>query len=111
MLAVVLAMFVAAGLGLLGWTVLQQSGPAVSGRISVWEVRSDHKVSFTLTVDRQDPQDPGACRVIAQAKSHRTVGELTVRVPPSGDRSVDTSKTIRTLHRATSVSLDKCWSP
>lgn len=110
MLVVVLAVLVAGGLGWLGWTAWHHSHPPVSGRVSLWKVRSDRKADFTLTVDRPDPSVPVKCRVIAQATSYEHVGDLTVAVPATKHGIVDVKKTMRTLHRATSVSLDKCWT-
>ncbi len=109
MLVIVLAaILIAAGLGWLGWTAWQHAHPAVSGRISGWKVQSDQKVKFTLTVDRRDAHQPATCRVIAQASSYETVGDLKVAVPPTKEGVVDVEKTMRTLRRATSVSLDQC---
>jgi predicted negative regulator of RcsB-dependent stress response len=111
MLVIVLAaILIVGGLGWLGWAAWQHSHPAVSGRISRWKVQSDQKVRFTLTVDRRDAHQPATCRVIAQASSYENVGELNVAVPPTKADVVDIEKTMRTLHRATSVSLDQCRS-
>lgn len=98
------------GLGWLGWAAWQHSHPAVGGQISVWKVPSDHKVSFTLTVDRRDPKAAAACRVIAQASNHETVGERRIHVSESADSVVHLRQTMRTLHQAASVSLDRCWT-
>lgn len=110
LLVLVLTILIAGGLSWLGWTAWHHSHPQVSGRISLWKVQSDRKADFTLTVDRRNSDMPAKCRVIAQATSYEHVGELTVAVPATKHRIVDVKKTIRTLHRATSVSLDKCWT-
>jgi hypothetical protein len=103
------AAIAAVGLVWLGWTAWVHSRPPVSGAIQTWEITTDTEVGFTLRIDRPDPTVPGTCRVIAQARNFETVGELNVTVGPGDSRLVDVQETMRTLRRATSVSLDRCW--
>lgn len=99
------------GLGWLGWAAWGNSRPQVSGAVNSWTIDSDSELSFTLTVDRPDPSVPAACRVKAQAANYEVVGEREIRLDPGRHRLVDVTETMRTLRRATSVSLDECWVP
>jgi hypothetical protein len=110
LLILVVGVVAAVGIGWLLWTAAVHSQPPVSGEVRLWEVVSDDEVSFTLTVDRRDPSQPVSCRVTAQAPNHETVGDKTVEVGPADSRLVDVQDTVRTLRRATTVSLDRCWT-
>lgn len=90
------------------WTALYGANPAVSGRVSSFDVVSDHQVNVTLTVQRPDPSVPAVCTVIAQAVSYETVGQLPVEVAPSGRELQDITVELKTLKRATSASLESC---
>ena len=106
---VVVSVIAAVGIGWLIWAAAAHARPAVSGDVHVWQVISDSEAGFTLTVDRRDPAVPVSCRVTATAPDHQTVGEKTIDVAPAETRLVDIRETMRTLRRATSVSLDRCW--
>lgn len=90
------------------WTALYGANPAVAGRVSSFDVVSDHQVNVTLTVQRPDPSVPAVCTVIAQAVSYETVGQLPVEVAPSGRELQDITVQVKTLKRATSASLEGC---
>ncbi len=110
MLAIVIAGVVAVvGLSWLVWAALAHSRPAVSGEVHLWQIASDSRVTFTLTVDRPDPSVPVNCRVIAQAEDFQTVGEKTISLGRTSATLVDVRDSMRTLRRATSVSLSRCW--
>lgn len=109
LIIILVGVVAAGGIGWLIWAALVHSDPAVSGDVHIWNVKSDEQVTFTLTVDRRDPSVPVACRVIAQAKNFETVGEKNVSVGPTTAKVVDVQDSMRTLRRATSVSLSRCW--
>ncbi len=92
------------------WAGLVMANPAVTGQVPTWRIDSDTEVAFTLTVDRPDPSVPVHCRVIAQAVNFERVGSLDVAVPAHPSRLVDVTETMRTFRRATSVSVDTCWT-
>ncbi|SDS25080.1 DUF4307 domain-containing protein [Microlunatus soli] len=105
---VAVAVVAAIGLGWLIWAAAVHSRPTVSGAIHVWKVASDSSVTFTLTVERPDPSVAATCRVIAQATNFETVGEKTITVGPGTDRLTDVHDSLRTIRRATSVSMSGC---
>ena len=104
-LAVVLAVI---GGAWLVWSALYGANPAVSGRVSSFDVVSDQQVNVTLTVQRPDPSVAAVCTVIAQAVTYETVGQLPVEVAPSGQELEDITVELKTLKRATSASLESC---
>jgi hypothetical protein len=106
---VAVGLVAAVGLVWLVWAALAHARPVVSGEVHLWHIDSDAKASFTLTVDRRDPSVPVSCRVIAQAQNFETVGEKTIALGATRASLVDVTETMRTLRRATSVSLDTCW--
>jgi hypothetical protein len=110
LLIAVVAAIAAVGIGWLLWAAYVHAQPAVSGAVHVWNVDSDQKVSFTLTVERRDPSVPSSCRVIAQATNFETVGEKTIGIGPARDTVVDVPTSMRTIRRATSVSVGQCWT-
>lgn len=103
-----IAVVAAIGIGWLIWAALVHSRPAVSGALHIWDIKSDDTVTFTLTVERPDPSVAATCRVLAQATNFETVGEKTISVPAGEDRLTDVRDSLRTIRRATSVSLDTC---
>lgn len=110
LLIVVVAVVAAIGLGWLVWAAYFHARPAVGGDVHVFSIESNQKVSFTLTVQRRDPSVPVSCRVIAQAENFETVGEKTVSVPGAKASVVDVDQQMRTIRRATSVSVSQCWT-
>jgi hypothetical protein len=108
-LVIAVAVIAAVGLVWLGWTAWVHSRPPVSGAVQTWEITTDTEVIFTLTIDRPDPTVPATCRVIAQAANFETVGEKNITVGPGDTRLLDVREEMRTLRRATSVSLAECW--
>lgn len=105
---VAVSLVAAVGLGWLIWAAAVHSQPAVSGAVHVWKVASDSSVTFTLTVERPDPSVAATCRVIAQATNFETVGEKTINVAAGSNRLTDVHDSLRTIRRATSVSLSSC---
>jgi hypothetical protein len=102
------AVIAAVGIGWLIWAAAAHANPAVSGAVNIWHVSSDTKATFTLTVERPDPSVTASCRIVAQATNFETVGTKTVTVPAGSDKLVDVRDSLRTVRRATSVSLDSC---
>lgn len=105
---VAVAVLAAVGVGWLIWAASVHSQPSVSGAVHVWHVRSDTEATFTLTVERPDPSVGVSCRVIAQATNFETVGEKTITLGPGRDRLTDVTDSLRTIRRATSVSVSGC---
>jgi len=106
----VLGLVAVVGLVWLVWAALANARPDVSGQVRVWQIDSDSRVSFTVTVDRPDPSVPVSCRVIAQAENFETVGEKTIALGRTRASLMDVRDSMRTLRRATSVSLSRCWT-
>lgn len=90
------------------WSAFYGATPAVSGRISAFDVKSDTLVEAVLTVQRPDPAVAATCTVVAKAISYDTVGQVPVEVPPSDRQLQDIQVRVRTLKRATTVDLESC---
>ncbi|WP_195908905.1 DUF4307 domain-containing protein [Microlunatus sp. Gsoil 973] len=110
LLIAVVAVVAAIGLGWLLWAAYEHARPAVGGDVHIFAIESDQKVTFTLTVQRRDPSVPANCRVIAQARNFETVGEKTIKIPGAEASVVDLPGQLRTIRRATSVSVSQCWT-
>lgn len=106
----VLGLVAAVGLVWLVWAALANARSDVSGQLRLWQIDSDSRATFTLTVDRPDPSVPVSCRVIAQAENFETVGEKTILLGRTRASLIDVHDSMRTLRRATSVSLSRCWT-
>jgi hypothetical protein len=110
LLIAVVAVVAAIGLGWLLWAAYDHARPPVAGDINVFSIDSNEQVSFTLTVQRRDPSVPAGCRVIAQAANFETVGEKTINVPAATTTLVNLHQQLKTIRRATSVSVSQCWT-
>ena len=106
--AVVLA---AVALAWLTWVVMFHGRPQVTGQLTGYHVDGQHAVVTGYTVVRRDPGVAATCLLRATADDHSTVGELNVPVPPSSEKVVTLSSTVRTERRATTVDLVGCTSP
>lgn len=98
----------AVGLGWLIWAATIGANPAVSGRITAFEVLSTTQTHATLLVQRPDPAVPATCLVVAQATNYERVAELNVDVPSGTEQIVMIDIQLRTFKQATSVWLDRC---
>ncbi len=80
----------------------------VTARVDAFTVQSDSQIDVTLTIDRPDPSRGAQCQLYAQAVSYDRVGELTVTVPPGGERLTQQHIELRTFKRATTAVVDSC---
>jgi hypothetical protein len=97
-------------LGWLVWAALLHATPAVSGDIAGFTVVSDTSIEVTMTVQRTDPSRPATCSLLAQSTDFQPVAESVVQVEASPYTVVDKAVTLRTLRRATSVTVRSCSS-
>jgi hypothetical protein len=96
---------VAAFLGWLGWTIWEQSTPAVRSDLVGYDVVDEHRSTATVDVRLADGV-AASCTLRAFAEDHTVVGEL-VFTPPDGRSDQD----VRTERRATSIELLGCTAP
>ena len=90
------------------WTSLFHANPAIVGAVQAYEVTSDDAATALVKVQRNAADVTGTCTVIAQAVSFERVGELDVHVPAGEQLLTEQHITIRTVKRATSVSVLEC---
>lgn len=90
------------------WSAIYGANPAVSAKIVAFTVTSDQTVDVRLTTQRPDPAVPATCTVIAQAVTYDTVGQYPLELGPGTTTLEDHDITIRTIKRATSVSIQSC---
>jgi hypothetical protein len=95
----------------LAWAVLYHGRPQVTAQMVGFDIDGQHAAVARYTVVRRDPGVTASCLLRASADDHSTVGELTVPVPPSSEKVVTVSSTVRTERRATTVDLVGCTSP
>lgn len=103
--AIVLAV---AGVAWLVWAGGHGAIEAVTARVDSFVVRSDAQIDVTVTIDRPDPSRGATCQLYAQAVTYDRVGELTVTVPPGGERLTRQQIELRTFKRATTAVIDSC---
>lgn len=96
------------GLVWLAWAGLDYANPKLVAMVESFEITSDEEVTATLRVQRDHPEVAGTCQIIAQAVSYQRVGELTIEVPASTQALTEQEISIKTVQRATSVSVVSC---
>lgn len=108
--AVVAIGLIATALGIvwLVWAANHHANPTVAGQVTGFTVVSDSRATAKVTVQRGDTSRPGQCLVIAQARSFERVAEVTLDVPAGGAELTTFDVEMKTLKRATSVSVDHC---
>lgn len=104
----IVAVVAVAGLAWLIWAAAVHSSPTVSARVSTYRVVSDSRIDAVVTIDRPDPSVAVVCRISAQAEDFQPVGELNLPVEATADRVVDTSVSLTTVRRATTVVVREC---
>lgn len=104
----VLAIPIAAMLGLYLWLSAFHSNPALTAQVSGFEVTSDREIEVRVLVDRAEPGISGQCLVYAQAPNYERVGEVWMPVPPSEQKVEHLELTIRTFRLATTAVVDRC---
>lgn len=98
----------ALGLVWLAWASLFHANPAIVGAVNWFSIASDDGVDAIVTVQRNSAEVTGVCTVIAQAVTFERVGETEVRIGAGEDLLSDHAIHIKTLKRATSVSVAQC---
>ncbi len=86
----------------------RNANPPVTGVLSAHWVVSNQEAGFTLLVGRPDPRVPAVCTVRAQAANYEYVGQVDVPIPPSDQRQVSITSTMRTVREADAVALEGC---
>lgn len=104
----VAALLTVLGLVWMVWAGLDYANPKLAAMVESFEIASDDEVTATLRVQRDTPEVAGTCLIIAQAVSYQRVGELTIEVPPSTEALTEQKISIKTVQRATSVSVASC---
>ena len=107
---VVIVALAASGAGLLAWSVLFESTPAVRSRLTAFSVADEHEAVANITVARESQFTEATCRLQAFAEDHAVVGELEVPVV-DGPTTQSLQVRIRTERKATAVGLVGCTAP
>lgn len=106
---VAVAVVALALLGWVGWAAWSHSQIDVDGRLTSFDVVSEHEVEVVAVVTRRAGQAV-ACDVVAQAEDHTSVGEGRLTVPAGDTTEVTATATIRTDREATSATVSNCRS-
>jgi len=93
------------GVGFAAWVGFQDK--PVSAKVWGYDVLDDHQVAVKLDVSRAKAITV-ECTVYAQASDHSVVGEKTVTVPPSANRTTRIQITIETERKAVNGVLRSC---
>lgn len=101
-------MMATVGLVWLMWASLFHANPAITGAVNQFSVTSDEEVEAVLTVQRNSAEVAGVCTVIAQAVTFERVGELDVQIKTGKPLLSKHPLRLKTLKRATSVSVTSC---
>lgn len=96
------------GMVWLAWAGLFHANPAIAARVSAFTITSDNVAEAVVTVQRNSADVTGRCTIIAQAVSFERVGELTLDIKAGEPTLRDHPVSIKTLKRATSVSVEGC---
>ncbi|MDO4717224.1 MAG: DUF4307 domain-containing protein [Propionibacteriaceae bacterium] len=102
------AVVTVAGLAWLAWTSLFHANPPIVGAVNWFSITSDDFSDAVLTVQRNSAEVTGVCTVIAQAVTFERVGEIEVNIPAGKELLSDHKIRLKTLKRATSVSVTGC---
>lgn len=87
---------------------LVRANPAVDAMVRQFDITSPQEIAVTLVVQRSDPSQPATCSLFAQAVNYEYVGELDVAILPGTETLTKVDLTMKTLKRATSVSVESC---
>ena len=104
----VAAALAAVGAGWLVWAATIGANPAVSARVSAFDVLSDNAIAVQVTVERPDPSVRVRCLVFAQAVSYERVGELPLELAPGSQRLTEVRVEVKTFRRATTAAVENC---
>ncbi|WP_144206463.1 DUF4307 domain-containing protein [Mycobacterium tilburgii] len=81
------------GIAIVGYQRLGTN--AVSGSLTGYAVLDEQTASITISVTRSDPARPVDCIVRVRAKDGREIGRREVLVPPSEDKTVQVTTTVK----------------
>lgn len=99
-------------IGLVAWIVLGRSS-APSAKDLGFDLTDSRHVSLDFEVTKED-RDEAVCAVKAQAEDHGIVGWKEVTVPrgaaPGGGKTSHHHTVLRVTGKATTVTVDSCWS-
>ena len=107
----VTVMALAALIGAIAIVVLagiERANPPVDAMVRQFDVTSPQEIAVTLVVQRSDPSLAATCSLFAQAVNYEHVGELDVDIPPDTETLTKVSLTMKTVKKATSVSVERC---
>lgn len=108
LVAVVAMAALIAGISMVVVSGAQRANPPVAAMVRQFDVLSPQEIAVTLVVQRTDPSQAATCTLSAQAVSFEYVGELDVDIPPDTETLTRVSLTMKTLKKATSVSVERC---
>ena len=83
-------------------------GQPVKGESGAYEVIDDHTVSVTVNVTRKDPSTPVVCIVRALARDGGETGRREILIPPSTDRTVQVTTTVKSYKRSFAGDIYGC---
>jgi len=102
---VVAAVGITLGVIWCAWVAFQDK--PISVQVYGYDVVSSSLVTVTLDVHRPEPRE-AQCTVYTQADDHSTVGEKTVTLPASDEKTVRVDIDIETERRAVNGVLREC---
>lgn len=106
---VVVACLLAAVLGgWMTWAGLHGANKPVDADVHGFTVPSDTEARATLRVQRKDPARPVTCTVEATGDNFVKVGEREVAIAPGTDKITLAEVSLRTIHKATTVTVRGC---
>lgn len=108
LVAVVAVVALLGGLAIVVQAGLVRANPPVEAMVRQFDVTSAEEIAVTLVVQRSDPSLPATCSLFAQAVNYEYVGELDLPIPPGTEKLTKVDLTMKTLKRATSVSVERC---
>jgi ABC-type arginine transport system ATPase subunit len=107
---VVVAALALTGAGLLGWSVVFQSTPAVTSQLVSFEIEDEHTSVATIVVARESSFTEATCQVVAVAEDHAVVATRDIPVL-DGPEKQTLRVELRTERRPTTVDLLGCTTP
>lgn len=94
--------------GWMVWAGIKGSTKPVEADVHGFTVRSDTEADVTLRVQRRHPQQAAVCTVEATAQNFVKVGEKDVTVAPGTQQITLVDASLRTVNRATTVTVASC---
>lgn len=107
-LLAVVSLIVVAGVGYVGWSIVQGTLEAVDADTTSFEVVDEHSVSLGFQITSSPGRDV-ACAIEAQDEEHGVVGWRVVEIPASETHAQAFRETIPTTALATTGFVNSCW--